>query len=90
MNVGTKTLKNRLSHYLRRVRAGQTVTVTDRGVPIAELRSVVPAASREAEALRRLVEEGLLSLGSGRYPSFTPVRMRRRARLSDAVLEDRG
>jgi prevent-host-death family protein len=34
-------LKARLSHYLRAVRGGETVTVTDRGAPVAE---IVPLA----------------------------------------------
>jgi len=38
VNVGTKELKNRLSHYLRLVRAGESVTVCDRGKAVAELR----------------------------------------------------
>ena len=36
--VGVKELKARLSEYLRRVRAGETVLVTDRDEVVAELR----------------------------------------------------
>ena len=35
--VGVRELKDRLSEYLRRVRAGEGVLVTDRGEVIAEL-----------------------------------------------------
>ena len=35
--VGLKTLKNRLSEYVRRAAAGETVVITDRGRPVAEL-----------------------------------------------------
>ena len=35
--VGVRELKNRLSEYLRLVRAGERVLVTDRGQVIAEL-----------------------------------------------------
>lgn len=35
--VGIAELKARLSHYLREVRAGRTVTVLDRGRPVARL-----------------------------------------------------
>jgi antitoxin (DNA-binding transcriptional repressor) of toxin-antitoxin stability system len=34
--VGVRELKNRLSEYLRQVRSGQSVLVTDRGEVIAE------------------------------------------------------
>ena len=37
-SVGIRELKNRLSEYLRRVRAGEEVLVTDRGEVVAELR----------------------------------------------------
>ncbi|MGB6992764.1 MAG: type II toxin-antitoxin system prevent-host-death family antitoxin, partial [Thermoanaerobaculia bacterium] len=36
--VGVRELKNRLSEYLRLVRSGEDVLVTDRGRVIAELR----------------------------------------------------
>jgi antitoxin (DNA-binding transcriptional repressor) of toxin-antitoxin stability system len=37
-SVGIKQLKSRLSEYLRLVRAGETVLVTDRDEVVAELR----------------------------------------------------
>jgi antitoxin (DNA-binding transcriptional repressor) of toxin-antitoxin stability system len=38
-SVGVKQLKSRLSEYLRLVRGGETVLVTDRDEVVAELRS---------------------------------------------------
>jgi prevent-host-death family protein len=35
--VGLKVLKNKLSEYVRRAAAGETVIITDRGRPVAEL-----------------------------------------------------
>jgi prevent-host-death family protein len=90
MKVGTKALKNHLSLYLRRVRAGETVTVTDRGVAVAELRGIAQESDRVAEELRHLVDEGLVTLGTGRVKALAPVRLKRGARLSTAVLADRG
>jgi len=43
--VGIKTLKNRLSEYLRLVAAGETVLVTDRDRVVAEL--VPPGPGRQ-------------------------------------------
>ncbi|MBV8201101.1 MAG: type II toxin-antitoxin system prevent-host-death family antitoxin [Acidobacteria bacterium] len=37
--VGIRELKNSLSEYLRQVRGGEEVLVTDRGKPVAELRA---------------------------------------------------
>jgi prevent-host-death family protein len=41
--VGLKVLKNRLSEYVRLVAAGETVVITDRGRPVAE---IVPPQAR--------------------------------------------
>jgi prevent-host-death family protein len=35
--VGLKTLKNKLSEYVRLAAAGETVVITDRGRPVAEI-----------------------------------------------------
>ena len=58
IEVGIRELKNRLSHYIRLVKKGEAVRVTDRGTVVAEL--VPPTASRidqadpNVEALRKL------------------------------------
>ena len=57
--VGVRELKTRLGSYLRQVRAGRTLTVTDRGVPVATIAPVesfliveiVPAVTSRARAL---------------------------------------
>jgi prevent-host-death family protein len=57
MDVGVRELKLHLSQYLARVRAGATVTVTDRGKPVARLEPVENLASPPA-AVKDLVESG--------------------------------
>ena len=52
MNVKTAELKNNLSRYLRRVRAGKTLTVFDRDTAIAVL-SPVPTSPDIAPPLDR-------------------------------------
>jgi antitoxin (DNA-binding transcriptional repressor) of toxin-antitoxin stability system len=91
MNVGTKELKNRLSHYLRLVREGERVSVCDRGKVIAELRPAEGPSEGENEALKELARKGLVTLGRGRLRDVAPIRPQRRGRrLSTIVLEDRG
>ncbi len=75
--VGLRELKNRLSAYVREVRRGHAVLVTDRGQVVAELRppdQVSPSARRDA-ALANLVNRGLLTLGAPNtarvYPRLT-------------------
>jgi len=55
-------LKARLSEYLRRVKAGNEITVTERGLPIAR---IVPldADQRRASREERLIRAGVLRPG---------------------------
>jgi antitoxin (DNA-binding transcriptional repressor) of toxin-antitoxin stability system len=90
MRVGTKDLKNRLSHYLRKVRHGDVVRITDRGEVVAEIRAVAPAATDERARLAELEDAGLVTTGSATFSRFDSVRLRGRVRASRAVLQDRG
>lgn len=86
--VGARELKVRLGTYLRRVRQGQTLVVTDRGRPVAELRPM-PPGSRDAE-LARLEAEGIVTRPTKQtLARFRPIELGKGASLSDAVLEDR-
>jgi len=55
--VGVGELRQNLSRYLRRVEAGERLTVTDRNRPVAELRPLPTPGSR----LERLVAEGVVT-----------------------------
>jgi prevent-host-death family protein len=57
------SLKSQLSRYLRRVKAGEEVIVTERGVPIARL--PVRKRTSDLEDLRDLERQGLIRLGNG-------------------------
>lgn len=62
--AGVKDLKARLSEYLRLVRAGETILVTDRDQVVAELRPAVPRPAPRGtvdEMLDGLAELGLVS-----------------------------
>jgi antitoxin (DNA-binding transcriptional repressor) of toxin-antitoxin stability system len=58
--VGVKQLKARLSEYVRLVRAGETLLVTDRDEVVAEMRPARRAttAAGPEEALEMLEEKG--------------------------------
>lgn len=90
--MGSRELKTRLGTYLRRVRAGETLIVTDRGRPIAELKPVHLPGETELQArIRRMVVEGRIQEGreSGLRP-FQPVASLEPANsLSEAVIEGR-
>ncbi len=93
--VGVRELKNRLSEYLRRVRAGEGVLVTDRGEVVAELSPPGhPLADTSVPVgLRALARRGLATLGSagdaGLYPAL-PHRRRDRRSAAQLLDEERG
>jgi prevent-host-death family protein len=82
--VGVRRLKNDLSRYLRKVREGTTIVVTDRGEPIAR---IVPAGIPDDVA--RLVTEGRITWSGARVRPAKPVRIAPGPPVSDYVSEDR-
>ncbi len=89
MQVGTKDLKNRLSYYLRRVRNGEVVRVTDRGTAVAELRPVAQSRGSDAHLLQELERDGIVTMPSEAKADFVPVHAKRQGRASAVVIEDR-
>ena len=75
--VGARELKTRLGRYLRAVREGAIITVTDRGQPIAHL---IPLEAEEAgieATLDELGALGILTKGTGEpLPPVSPARER--------------
>lgn len=68
MRTATVTeVKNGLSALLDRVRSGETVLVTDRGLPIARIEPVISYPDVEGR-LRRLERTGVLRPGGGPAP----------------------
>jgi len=65
MKTATITeVKNGLSAIIDRVRAGETVVVTDRGLPVARIEPVRMGADSSAR-LRRLERAGIVRAGTG-------------------------
>jgi antitoxin (DNA-binding transcriptional repressor) of toxin-antitoxin stability system len=89
VTIGTKDLKNNLSHYLRRVREGEVVRVTDRGKVIAELRAVPPSEGDEQQRLVELEGAGIVTRGSAQFATFRGVRLKKGTAASRAILADR-
>jgi prevent-host-death family protein len=60
-------LKASLSEYLRSVKAGEEILVTERGRPVAKL---TPAVSSNLlpDHLLEMQKQGLVKLGSGKLP----------------------
>jgi len=85
--VGVRELKNRLSEYIRHVRTGETVLVTDRGEVVAELTPPGhgTAAGDVPAALVALAKHGLATLGAPGDASLYPTLPRKRRRKVTAA-----
>ena len=71
--VGVRELKNRLSEYLRLVRRGEEILITDRGQVIAELRQPGRAVlDTPFPALVALARQGRARLGAANRPDVYP------------------
>jgi prevent-host-death family protein len=87
--VGSRELKTRLGQYLNRVRRGETILVTDRNEPVAELRPLSGDSDSLGVAVRKLVARGTVTPPARRTASdFTPIRSRSGS-ASAAVSADR-
>ncbi len=85
--VGIRELKSRLSQYLRDVKAGATVVVTERGVPVARL---VPDAVSPERRLRALKESGaIVWSGRGLGTAEPEARAHEGVEVGDILVEDR-
>lgn len=84
--------KSGLSALIDQVRAGETVLITDRGVPVARIEPVATSTDPTGRA-DRLTRAGLMRPGSGAVPEdflegpFT--RTPEGFALADAVIEER-
>lgn len=87
LSVGVREFKARLSEYLRRVKAGQSIIITEHGQPVGRL---MPAAASLEERLHSLVQSGLAEWNGQRVP---PVKLTARSKgkrsVADLLVEDR-
>lgn len=90
--VGIRELKNRLGAYVKQVRRGATILITDRGKPVARIiREPDTAQPKSLEALlKELAAAGYLRLPADPKPfsDFKPVRARGKP-ASQMIIEDR-
>lgn len=85
--VGVRELRTRLSHYLRRIKEGERIVVTDHGEPVAVM---VPAPGGEIdERLEAMLRDGTAHWEGGKPRGLRrPVKVRGRS-VAEAVIEDR-
>ncbi len=88
-NVSIRDLKNQLSAYLRLVKAGTRIVVTDRGRAVAELGPIRDEEMPVEDRLRKMAEAGDLVAPSGDgVTAFKPVPVKGKP-VSRTILDDR-
>jgi prevent-host-death family protein len=90
--VGIKELKNKLTYYLGLTKKGDSIVVTDRGVPIAVLHNLdaVEDTASIGEKLAGLAKQGMirLPLKRGKLTPFKPIKVKGKL-ASEIIIEER-
>jgi prevent-host-death family protein len=85
--AGVRDLKNKLSHYLREVKKGRSVMITERGKIVA---TIVPVQERAAvEKLKQLARSGLGTWRGGKPKGASRSVVVKGKPVGDIVLEER-
>lgn len=85
--VSIRELKSHLSHYLRLAKAGETVEITERGVPIGR---IVPTGLPVEDRVQAMAQGGLLAWNRRRLGPHRPgARARGGRTVADLVVEGR-
>jgi len=85
--VSARELKARLSEYLREIKRGHTLVITEHGQPVARL---VPSAQPLAERVEAMRRAGLVTWNGQKLPLGQPVVSRRRPPdLTDLISDGR-
>ena len=86
--VGVKELKNRLSAYLREVRQGRRIVITDRGEVVAEMHRPRPGPDSREEILETWFESGAVSRPALEKTALPEPRTRLPAGTALAILDE--
>ena len=88
IKVGLREANMHFSKYVKLVRQGQEVVVTERGTPIAVIKPLAREGGPE-QRVRLLEEQGVLKRSSrSAIPSGSPIAIKGRS-IADTVSEER-
>ena len=85
--VDVKDLRMKLSEYLRRVKSGETIVITDGGKTIGKITPVQPTLENRIKAF---VDSGAADWNGKKYHPRSPsVRNNDSIQISDLIIENR-
>ncbi len=88
MQVGLREANMHFSKYIKLVKKGREIVLTERGVPIAAIRPVTPKEDTMEERLNALEDRGVLKRGTGQPKPPTPVALPGKA-VSSLIIDER-
>lgn len=87
IRVGIRELKSKLGEYLRRVKAGETITVTERGKMIG---LIIPIQPTVDERIHAMIAAGQAEWNGQKLQPYRPKAINRSdQQISDWVVRDR-
>ncbi|UMZ74727.1 type II toxin-antitoxin system Phd/YefM family antitoxin [Natranaerofaba carboxydovora] len=89
MDIGVREAKNKLSKYLKQVKQGETIVITEHGIPIAR---IVPYEEQVPKEIVELQKTGMATWQGDKPKGMkTPVKLKSKniSKASDIVSEDR-
>jgi len=87
LTVGVRELKSQLSKYLRQVKAGRTVVITEHGKAVAQLSPAEQTVEEKLEAMRRA---GLIRCPGKKLKPMKPVaKVKEGYSVAQLIIEDR-
>ncbi len=85
--VGIRQIKSLLSSYIRKVKQGEVIVITERGVPVAKLSPIYEEAT---DGVSDIVKEGLASWQGRKPGKFSPMKIdTSKKTAAEMVSEDR-
>jgi prevent-host-death family protein len=85
--VGIRELKSKLSEYMRRVKGGETIIVTERGKTIGQ---IIPVKQTVEEKMLAVVDAGIAEWNGKKVQPGNPIVINGgQKQVSDLVAEDR-
>ena len=87
MQVGIREIRNRLSWYLKRVKQGETIVITERNIPVAK---IIPLKEDALEDIMILQKAGLIAWHGGKPEGLSnPPVVKGNRLISEIIAEDR-
>ena len=85
--VGIRELKQNLSKYIKRVKSGECITITERRKGVALMLPLGDGETRQKVA--KLIQEGKATWSGGKPKGLEPRIILKGKTVSSAVIEDR-